>query len=465
VSTDAPDGNDQTQRAVDRAEAAAARAESAEREAEDAEAGAETAEARAETAEARAETAEAGAEQAQSEAEQAAQEASDTAARAADLSAAVAAAVVESEDPLIEPAVREMVAQVSEEQPFGVPGPPTSRTSPFRIGFFGGLGVLAAYGLVQSLALVHSVLILLLISGFLAVGLNPAVEFFERRGIARGRAVGIVLVIVLLAFAGFLFAVVPPIIDQTSQFIDKAPSYLDQALGNSTVKDLDSRFHVVSQAKKAVQSPDLATNAFGGVLGVGRVVFSAIFSAITVLTLTLYFMSSLPNMKKAAYRAVPRSRRARVGLLSDDILTRVGGYVAGALSIAACAGLSSFVLLFALGVQYPVALALVVLVTDLVPVIGATIGAVIVSAVAFTHDVHTGIIVAAFYLLYQQVENYLLYPRIMKRSVDVSPAVTIVAVLLGGSLLGIVGALLAIPIAAAVQLVLVEVLVPRQDAN
>ena len=114
---------------------------------------------------------------------------------------------------------------------------------------------------------------------------------------------------------------------------------------------------------------------------------------------------------------------------------------------------------------YPVALALVVAVTDLLPVIGATVGAVIVSAVAFSQDAHTGVIVAIFYLIYQQVENYVLYPKIMERSVDVSPAVTIVAVLVGASLLGIVGALLAIPIAAAVQLILIEVYVPRQDAS
>jgi predicted PurR-regulated permease PerM len=114
---------------------------------------------------------------------------------------------------------------------------------------------------------------------------------------------------------------------------------------------------------------------------------------------------------------------------------------------------------------YPVALSLVVALTDLVPVIGATLGAAVVCAVGFAHDLRTGIILAVFYLIYQQVENYVLYPRIMKRSVDVSPAVTIVAVLIGGSLMGIVGALLAIPTAAAVQLVLAEVVVPRQDAS
>ncbi len=373
--------------------------------------------------------------------------------------------VVHPHDPLLDTAVRRIAAEASEEEPFGKPGPPTSRWSPYRIGFFGALGVLTAYGFVNVLATVKSVLILLLISGFLAVGLNPAVEFFIRQGVRRSRAVGIVLVVVLLGFVGLLFAVVPPIVDQTTAFVDDAPGYLADLKQNSTVRDLDNRFHIIREATAFVQSPDLAARTFGGVLGVGKIVFSTVFAAITVLTLTLYFMSSLPSMKHAAYRAVPRSRRARVGLLTDDILSRVGGYVAGALTIAAIAGTSSFVVLLSAGVPYPVALALVVTVTDLIPVIGATLGAIVVSAVAFTEDVRTGLIVAIFYLIYQQFENYVLYPRIMKRSVDVSPAVTIVAVLVGASLLGVVGALLAIPTAAAIQLILAEVLIPRQEAN
>jgi predicted PurR-regulated permease PerM len=426
------------QDAAAQAEQAAQRAEAAQREAEQAEDAAEGSEQ--------------GARQAQLAATEAARESVD------------AASAISPDDPLLDTAVRKIEAQATEEQPYGVPGPPTSRWSPFRIGFFGGLGFLAAYGLVGALQAIQSVLVLLVISAFLAVGLNPVVESFERRGIPRGRAVGIVLVGVLLAFTGFLFAIVPPIIEQTQQFIKEAPNYLADLKKNSTVRDLDDRFHIIKQATDFVQSPDLAASTFGGVLGVGKVVFGAVFSVITVLTLTLYFMSSLPNMKAAAYRAVPRSRRARVGLLADDILERVGGYVAGALTIALCAGVSSFIVLLATGMPYPVALALVVALTDLVPVIGATIGAIVVSAVAFTEDLRTGLIVAIFYLIYQQVENYLLYPRIMKRSVNVSPAVTIVAVLVGGGLLGIVGALLAIPIAAAIQLILAEVVVPRQDA-
>jgi predicted PurR-regulated permease PerM len=152
-----------------------------------------------------------------------------------------------------------------------------------------------------------------------------------------------------------------------------------------------------------------------------------------------------------------------VGLIADEILNRVGGYVAGNLIISLIAGTLTFVVLLILHVPYALGLALLVAVTDLIPVVGATLGAIIVTLVGFFVSVRTGLIAAAYYAAYQQVENYVLYPRIMKRSVDVSPVATVIAVLIGGSLMGVLGALLAIPVAAAVQLVLQEVAVPRQD--
>jgi predicted PurR-regulated permease PerM len=357
------------------------------------------------------------------------------------------------------------VAKAADPTPIPRSSEGLSVGSAYRIGFLGALGVFTAGLVVSMITSARSVIVLLVISAFLAVGLNPAVEFLERRGLARGRAVGMVLLLVVLGFVGFLFAIVPPIVDQTNSLVHNGPDYLDKLLKNNTIHDLDERFHIIEKAKSGLQSPDLAANVFGGVLGVGKVVFSAVFSTITVLTLTLYFMSSLPAMKRAAYKVVPASRRERVAFLADDILSRIGGYVAGALGIALTAGVSSYLVLVITGVPSPVALALVVMVTDLVPVIGATLGAVAVSAVAFAHDVKVGIVVAVFYLIYQQVENYLIYPRIMKRSVDVSPAVTIIAVLVGASLMGILGALLAIPTAAAIQLVMIEVVLPHQEAR
>ena len=186
-------------------------------------------------------------------------------------------------------------------------------------------------------------------------------------------------------------------------------------------------------------------------------------STLTVLIVTLYFLANLPFIKAKAYRLVPRTRRARVGLLSDEILSRVGGYVAGAVTIAGLSASLTYLLLLFLGVDYAIALSMVVFLTGLIPLIGATNGAFLITGVALFTSVKAAVVVAVWFLVYQQVENYFVYPRIMQRSVDVSPAATVVAVLIGGSLLGVLGALLAIPIAAAVQLVLDEVVAPRQD--
>ena len=417
-------------------------------------------------AEERVEAAERGAERAKEGAQRARSGAQDaeTAAEVAALAAARAAAEVDPSDPLLEPEVRKLEAQVTEHQPFGLPGRPMNKRSPFRIAFTAALGVALAYGLVQSLIAVRSVLVLLLVAAFLAIGLNPIVMFFERRGVRRTGAVSIVLVGALLVLGGVLSAIVPPIVEQATQFGNAAPGYVRDLQSNSRIQSLDDRFHFLNTLQSYSEDPaQLAPKVGGGVIVVGKVVFSAFFSALTLLILTLYFLSSLPAIKEASYRLVPRSRRARVGLLVDEILDRVGGYVGGLLTVSLCAGVTTFVLLTLLDVPYPLALAVVVALTDLVPLVGATIGAIIVTLVALFGSIHDGVIVGIFYLVYQQVENYLLYPRIMKRSVDVSPAATVVAVLIGGSLLGVIGALLAIPIAAAVKLVLQEVVFPRQD--
>ena len=409
----------------------------------------------------RAERAQAGAVDAEAGAEQARQGAVEAGSAAID----AASLVAPPDDPLLDTAVRKIEAQVDEDNPYGQPGRPLSSRSPFRLAFMAALGVAVAYGLVMALIAVQSVLVLLLTAAFLAIGLNPAVEALERRSMRRGFAVLVVLVGVLLFFTGFGFAVVPPIVDQAQEFAEQAPDYVRQLQENDRIASLDERFGLLDRLERMLDDPErIGVSAAGGVLGVGKVVFGFFFSALTVLIVTLYFLANLPAIKAQAYRLVPRTRRARVGLLTDEILSRVGGYVAGAVSIASLAACSTFLLLRILGVDYAVALAMLVFLTGLIPLIGATIGAVFVTAVALFASVQAGIICAVFFLIYQQVENYVLYPRIMQRSVDVSPAATVVAVLVGGSLLGVLGALLAIPIAAALQLVIHEVVAPRQDS-
>ena len=346
----------------------------------------------------------------------------------------------------------------------GQPGPALGRSNPFVFGFFAALGVLVAWGLWNALGRASSVLILLLVSMFIAVGLNPLVEWFMRRGMRRGVAVGVVFLLMIVAVTGVGFAIVPVVTDQINSLIRNAPDWLDLLQKSRTLKDLDNRYHYIQKAQDYIQDPALAQKAFGGILGVGKVVAGALFNTFTILILTLYFLASLPSVKRAAYSLVPRSRRTRVSILGDEVLTRVGGYVSGQFVVALCAGFCMFVFLEIIGLgQYAVALAIVVMVLDFIPMVGGLIGVVLVALIGFTTGLWTGVICLAYGIIYQQVENYVIAPRIMRRAVDIPGAVTVIAALIGGALLGVVGALLAIPSAAAILLIIREVWVRKAD--
>jgi predicted PurR-regulated permease PerM len=269
---------------------------------------------------------------------------------------------------------------------------------------------------------------------------------------------------VLIALVLFLVAIVPVITDQVKSITDQAPDWLDRLQNNRTVQDLDDEYDVISKIRGYVTGGDFASTIFGGALGFGLKVLGALFNGFIILVLTLYFLSSLDSTKGALYRLAPASRRDRVTRLGDRIFESVGGYVSGAFIVAMCAGVSSLVFLFVVGLgKYAVALAFVVALLDVIPMIGATIGAVIVTAIAFAEDPKTGIACIVFYVIYQQVENYVIYPRVMSKSVDIPGAVTVIAALVGAALLGVVGALLAIPTAAAILMLTREVFVRRQD--
>ena len=360
----------------------------------------------------------------------------------------------------------ESVEEVSQTEDLGVPGPPFERRSPFYIGFFGGLGALLAYFLGTLLLSIGSVLILVVVSLFLAAGLNPSVEFFERRGLKRSYAVLAVILAVVVALALFVMAIVPVISDQVAAISDNAPGWLDRLQRNQTVQDLDDKYDIIDRIRDYVANGDFASGFFGGVLGFGLKVLSALANAFIIIVLTLYFLSSLDKTKSALYRLAPASRRDRVTKLGDRVLHSVGGYVSGAFVVAMCAGLSSLLFLLIAGMsQYAVALAFVVALLDVIPMIGATIGAVIVTAIGFATDPKIGIACIVFYVVYQQVENYVIYPRVMSRSVDIPGVATVIAALVGASLLGVVGALLAIPTAAAILMLMREVFIRRQDAR
>ena len=350
---------------------------------------------------------------------------------------------------------------------FGTPGRPISRAHPFYLGFVGALGVLLAIGLSRVLLQLSQVLTLLVVALFLALGLDPVVRFLQRHGLSRTRSVSLVFLGVIVAFIGFVAAVVPPVVSQASDLAAQAPELLQSLLRSSLVRSLDAQYGIVTKASDELQSRladgNLIAQLFGGVLGAGKAVVSGFFSAFTVLVLTLYFLASLRTITETCYRLVPATRRDRVRLLGDEIIRRFGGYVAGQISVATINGVATFVLLTVLRLPYSLVLALTVAIFGLIPLVGATIGAVVVVLVALFQSWQLGLVVTVYYVIYQQLENYVISPRVMSRSVSVPGAVAMIAALAGATLLGVVGALLAIPVAAGILLIVNEVWMPRQE--
>ena len=374
---------------------------------------------------------------------------------------------VDLDAPEVENEMYRLQAGASAVLPFGRPGRPLSVDSPFRLGFVGTLGVATSLLLVRTLQAAAPILLLMSIALFLAIGLDPAVTWLQRRGLRRTWAMFTIVVAVLAICALFLAVAVPPLVAQASGLRTGLPDYLERLQqDNGIVRQLDDRFDVVERVRSALSSgPGLGADGLDDVVGMARGVFSAFASTLTVLVLALYILGSLPTMKRTAYRLVPRSRRARFSLLAEDMLARIGAYLLGNVATSVVAGVVSYVFFVVAGVPYPLPLAVFVALVDLIPLVGATIGAVVSVVIAFSVSVPLGIATIVFSFVYQQFENFVLAPHVMKRTVDVTPLTTIAAALVGATLLGVFGALLAVPVAASIQIIGRHVVFPRQEAS
>lgn len=344
----------------------------------------------------------------------------------------------------------------------GRPGKAMDRRSPFFIGMTAAAGVAVTYGLVELLVRARSVLILIGLALFIAAGLDPVVDWLTRRRLPRWAAVLVVVLAMLLLIGGFLAAAVPPLAAQTSALIHELPGHMrDLQNHNSTLGRLNLKYHIEQRITSLLSTKGAAL--VGGVLGAGQLVLSAVSSVVMVAVLSVYFLASMPKTKLFGYRLIPHSRRARAILIGDEIFSKVGGYVLGNMITSLIAGAGTFLWMLALGIPYPVLLGLLVAILDLIPVIGSTIGGIIVTLVALTVSLPVAIGTLIFYVGYRLAEDYLLVPRIIGRTVRVPAIVSLIAVVIGGVLLGIVGALIAIPAAAAISLLLDEITFRRLD--
>ena len=364
--------------------------------------------------------------------------------------------------------LRRKVSKVAAED-FGTAGKPVNTSHPFYFGFMVTVGALLAFTMLQALASASAVFILIIISLFLAAGLNPAVLFFQNRGLSRGASVGAVMGSVLLFVAAFIAVAVPPLIDQGNQLLDNAPQLIRDLNNNAFINDLNNKYGVIdslqSKIDSVIKDGQFAITAFGGVIGVGRAVVSGLVSAVTILVLTLYFLASLPQVINIGLRFVPTSRRDRISKLTNAIVSRIGSFVGGQAIIASLAAIFILIMGLLIGMPYPGPLAMVVLLCGFIPLVGHFIGMAIVTVVSLTDSLTTALIALGAYIVYVQIENYVITPKIMRKSLAIPGLVTIIAALLGASLLGLIGGLLAVPIAAAVLLILDEVVFPRADQS
>lgn len=352
---------------------------------------------------------------------------------------------------------------------FGTMGEPLNHSHPFYFGFLAASGAIIAITLLRALASASQVFVLIVISLFFAMGLNPAVLFIQRRGLNRAKAVALTVSLVVAFVGVFIWVAAPLIIDQVNALINNAPQMISDLKNNATINELNANYGVIDTIQNKVQSSikdgKFVIGAFGGVIGVGKAVISGALSMLTILVLTLYFLAALPTVTQDAYRLVPASRRERVAKISDAIIFRVGAFVGGQITISFFASIFILILGLSLNLPYKGALALVVFVCGLIPLIGHFIGMTIVTLIALTDSPLIAAIALASYIIYVQFENYVLTPKVMKRSLSIPGLVTIIAALIGTSLLGLVGGILAVPLAAAVLLILEEVVYPQADKN
>jgi predicted PurR-regulated permease PerM len=324
------------------------------------------------------------------------------------------------------------------------------------------LGILIGVGIVlYVLWVARHVLSWILIALFLTLALNPAVEFFQRHGVRRrGLAAGITFLLAIVAVAGLGALFIPTLVDQVNAFANKVPDYIDDLTkGRGRLGFLETKYHIVERVKDAVKGNGVSKLAVGAgaALSVTKSILTAVVATLTIVFMTFFMLLEGPMWMNRIYGLLPAKDQPRWRRVGYDIYRTVGGYVTGNLLISLIAGVTAGLMLWIVGVPYAVALGLVVALLDLIPLAGATIAAIVVVLVAIAASgVTEAIIVGAYFLVYQQLENHVIQPLVYGRTVQLSPLAVLISVLVGAQIAGVLGALGAIPIAGALQVILVD---------
>ncbi|TMK76993.1 MAG: AI-2E family transporter [Actinobacteria bacterium] len=326
--------------------------------------------------------------------------------------------------------------------------------------------VIAVAILLETIWISRQVLAWILIALFLALALNPAVDWFQRHGVPnRGLASGLTFLVVLIVIAAISALFVPKLVSEVNGFVHKLPDYVDQiAHRRGRLGFLERKYHVTEHVRNAVRQGGASRilGLTGTAIAITKGIITAVVATVTIAFMTFFMLLEGPAWVERFYGLLPQRHRERWRGIGGQIYRTVGGYVTGNLLISVIAGVSSTLVLLALGVPYAVALGLLVGILDLIPLAGATLAAIILAAVAFLHTIVAGIVVIVFFVVYQQIENHILQPYVYSRTVQLSPLAILIAVLIGAELAGILGALAAIPVAGTIQVLLLAWLAERR---
>ena len=327
--------------------------------------------------------------------------------------------------------------------------------------------VIAVWALLRIVSIARHVIIWFLIALFLALAINPLVEWLQRRGVrSRGLASASAFLLVLLTLALISALFIPTLVRNVNNFADAVPGYVDDiTAGKGRLGFLETKYHVVEKVREQVKEGGARRllGLSGAAVAITKGVINIVVGVVTVAFLTFFMLLEGPQWIERLFGLLPPESQPRWRKVGHDIYRTVGGYVTGNLVISLIAGTLTTLVLLLMGVPYAVALGLVVAILDLIPLAGATIAAIIIAAVAFLHSIVAGIVAVVFFIVYQQVENHLLQPLVYGRTVQLSPLAVLVAVLVGAEIAGVLGALAAIPVAGAIQVIVVDYLRARRE--
>lgn len=341
---------------------------------------------------------------------------------------------------------------------------------PFVFGFLATLGGLSAFLLGLALSNLSTVIIYIALALFAALGLDPAVRFLERRGLKRGASVAAVIFALIAVLALVLWTIIPVVVEQVALFVQGVPDLIRDFTGSDLYATLEEQFgtqfeDLVADVQAFLTDPANIAAIGGGALQVGASIANGISGMVIVLVLIIYFVATLPSIKQAMLRLAPARDRRNADIISTQITDSVGGYVMGMVTLAFLNALLVLLVYSVLQLPFPLLLAVVAFLITLIPLVGSLIFWVIGTGIALFADPIMALIFAAIYLVYMQVESYVLTPRVMNKAIAIPGSLVVIGALVGGTLLGLLGALVAVPVTASILIIIKQVLIPRQDAR